>query len=243
MKRNLFSILILYSLLLFSAARAEAQAFAQNGEPVTSTPTNQPRFYAYPDNNAVILRWTAGNERSVDRYVIERSPDSSHFDPIREVTGRGVIDGTGDSTYEDADSYPLTSPYFYRIRTVFKDGNSIVSPIVRVDTNPRHTPILKPTVLHLGGTLRMDNLLEDQPLTVNIFSTSGALLGSYLVNGNTFDINTTTFGKGIFIYRISNKRNALIDAGKIMILYPLSLRRPIRRDHGHQPRHTDHHRR
>jgi hypothetical protein len=133
--------------------------------------------------------------------------------PIRS---RGVIDGGGDSSYEDADSYPLTSPYFYRIRTVFKDGNSIVSPVVRVDVNFRHTPVLKPTVLYRGGTLRMD-YTPDQPVRVNFFSTSGALLGSYLVNSNTFDINTTTFGKGIVIYRVSDKRNALIDAGKIMI--------------------------
>jgi hypothetical protein len=214
MKRNLR--LIFCSIVLLAAAQTKGQTFGQNGEPIITSSPNQPRFYAHPENNIVILRWTAGNERDVDRYVVERSPDSIHFDPMHEVVGRGAIDAGGDSSYQDADSYPLTSPYYYRIRTVFKDGNSIVSPIVRVDVNFRRTPVLKPTVLYRGSTLRMD-YTHDQPLIVNFFSISGALVGSYLVNSNTFDISTSTLGKGMLIYRISDGRNALIDAGKIMI--------------------------
>jgi hypothetical protein len=215
MKRNLRLIFCGF-VFLAAAVQGKGQQFAQNGEPVITSTPNQPRFYGYPENNIVMLRWTAGNERSVDRYVVERSADSIHFDPLHEVVGRGAIDADGDSSYQDADSYPQTSPYYYRIRTVFLDGNSIVSPVIRVDVDYRRTPVLKPTVLYRGGTLRMDDT-HDQPVTVNFFNTAGALVGSYLVNGNTFDINTTTFGKGMLIYRVSDEHHALINAGKIMI--------------------------
>jgi hypothetical protein len=216
MKSILFSGLISCSFLL-GAARTNGQTFWQFDQPVMASSPNGPRFYAYPENNIVILRWTAGNERSVDRYVIERSTDSIHFDPLHEIVGRGAIDGPGDSSYQDADSYPLTSPYFYRLKTLFTDGGSIYSPIIRMDMDPKRIPVLKPTVLQRGGTLRMDNLQQQQPLVVNFFSASGGLIASYLVNGTTFDINTSNLGKGILFYRISDSRNALLCAGKILI--------------------------
>jgi hypothetical protein len=44
------------------------------------------------------------------------------------------------------------------------------------------------------------------------------LLASYLVNSTNFNLNTDRLPTGILFYRISDKKNALIDAGKLMIL-------------------------
>ena len=216
MKKIYFSGLISCSLLL-AAAQTNGQTFGQNGAPITVSNPDHSGLYAYPENdNIIVLRWSTGNEQQVDRYVIERSTDSIHFDPLHEVVAKGVIDGSADSTYQDEDPYPTSPVNYYRLVTIFKDGNSIYSAVVRTNTDAQRTPILKPTVLHMGGTLRMDNFHE-QPLQVNFYTAAGAIVASYMVNSTSFDISTNGWSRGILFYRISDERHALIDAGKILL--------------------------
>lgn len=214
MKRFILSGLISCS-LLFAAAQTNGQTFGQNGTPIFVSSTDHSAFFAYTDNNTVILRWKTGNEREVDRYVIERAIDTVHFNTMDEVVAKGVIDQ--DSSYSDMDSYPSSPINYYRLRTVLKDGSSFVSDFVRVDMNTDKMPVLYPSVLHMGGTLRMNNYHE-QPITVNFFNERGTLMGSFMVNSTSFDIPSQGWGKGIFFYRISDETHPLINAGKIMIL-------------------------
>ena len=214
MKKLYFSGLISCGLLL-AAAQTNGQTFEQNGDPIMVSSPDHSGLFAYAENNIIILRWTAGNERNIDRFVIEHSTDSIHFTALHDVVSKGAVEG--DNQYEDADTYPTSPVNFYRLVTVLKDGSSIYSPAVKADLANRDLPVLKPTVLHTGGTLRVDNY-HNQPLTVNIFSAGGALLGSYLVNSSSFNINTDRLGKGIVFYRISDETHPLIDAGKLMIL-------------------------
>jgi hypothetical protein len=213
MKKIFFSGLISCSLLV--AVQTRAQSIGDNEQPVILSSIDHSAFYAYPENNIAILRWGAGNETNVDHYVIERSGDSVHFDALHEVVSKGAVDG--DSVYEDSDPYPGTPIHFYRLVTVMKDGNTIYSPAVKVVIDPEGEPVLVPTVLNMGATLRLENY-HDQLLTINFFNAGGALLKSVLVNSSSFNINTTGWARGIIFYRISDGTHPLIDAGKIMIL-------------------------
>lgn len=215
MKKFFFSALISCGLLL-AAAQTNGQTFEQNGAPIFASSPDHPGLFAYAENNIVIIRWSSANEQDIDRYVIERSTDSIHFTPMHEVISKGGGTVAADNSYEDADSYPASPVNFYRLRTVFREGNAFYSPAVKVDLSGRDMPVLRPTILHLGGTIRLDNY-RGQPLTVNIFNGNGTLLGSYLVNSNSFNINTDRLARGILFYRISDETHPLIDAGEIMI--------------------------
>lgn len=207
MKKRYFSGLISCSLLLLTAAQTNGQ---QNYVDHSS-------LYAYrEDDNVVVLRWSTGNESAVDRYVIEKSTDSVHFNPLHEVVARGVIDATSDSSYQDEDAYPTASTNYYRLATIFKDGNAMYSPVVRADVNSGRTPILTPTVISVGGTLRMNNFHE-QPMIVDFYTLGGAHVGSYMVNSTSFNINTYGMSRGLLIYRICDENHALINAGKILL--------------------------
>jgi hypothetical protein len=217
MKKLYFSGLISCGLLLV-AAQTMGQ-FEQNGEPVTASTANRTGLLAYPENeNIIVLRWFAGNEQLIDHYTIEKSTDSSYFNPMHEVVARGVVEGSGsfDSSYQDEDSYPTSPVNYYRLVTVMKDGSSIYSSVVRVDVNDKRTPILKPTVLHMDATLRVDNFHE-QPLQVNFYTASGAIVASYMVNSTAFNVNSGNWPKGIIFYRISDESHALVNAGKILV--------------------------
>jgi hypothetical protein len=213
MKKILFSGLISCSLLV--AVQTRAQSISDEQQPVILSTVDHSAFYAYPENNIAILRWGAGNETGVDHYVIERSGDSVHFDPLHEVVSKDASEG--DSSYEDSDPYPGTPIHFYRLVTVMKDGATMYSPAIKVVIDNANTPFLAPTVVHMGATLWMKNY-HDQLLTVNFFTAGGQLLKSVLVNSSSFNINTTGWARGIVFYRISDETHPLVDAGKIMIL-------------------------
>ncbi|HXB07459.1 MAG TPA: T9SS type A sorting domain-containing protein [Puia sp.] len=199
MKKLLFSGLISCGLLLLTA-----QTKGQN-------------LFGYAENKMIILRWTTSNEQFIDRYIVERSTDSVHFTTLHEVISKGPFTTEGENTYQDADAWPEGAANFYRIQTVLKAGGSLYTPAIRVDIDPRNRPVLKPTVIHMGGNLFVDNYHSSQPITVDIFNANGTLLGSWLVNGTAFTINTDRLAKGILFYRISDETHPLIDAGKLMI--------------------------
>ena len=215
MKKLYFSGLISCGLLL-AAAQTMGQ-FEQNGETITASTTDHTGLLAYSENeNVIVLRWFAGNEQLIDHYTIEKSTDSSYFNPMHEVVARGTADASVDSAYQDEDTYPASSINYYRLVTVMKDGSSIYSSVVRVDVNSRRTPVLKPTVLHMDATLRVDDFHE-QPLQINFYTATGAIIASYMVNGTAFNVNSGSWPKGIVFYRIADENHALIDAGRILV--------------------------
>jgi hypothetical protein len=215
MKKLYFSGLISCGLLL-AAAQTMGQ-FEQNGESIISSIPDHTGLLAYPENeNVIVLRWLAGNEQLIDHYTIEKSTDSSYFNPMHEVVARGAADASVDSAYQDEDTYPASSINYYRLVTVMKDGSSIYSSVVRVNINSRRTPVLRPTVLHMDATLRVDDFHE-QPLQVNFYTASGAIIASYIVNSTAFNVNSGSWPKGIVFYRIADENHALIDAGKILV--------------------------
>ena|SRR5690349_16450612 len=199
MNRTCFSCLIFCGFLLI-AAQTKAQT-----------------LFAYAEGKMVVLRWTSANEQFIDRFIVERSTDNNHFTTLHEVVSKGPFTTEADNSYEDADAWPPNAVNFYRVQTVLKDGGSLYSASVRVAIDSTNRPMIKPTVIHMGGNLFLDNYHSNQLLTVNIFNGNGTMLGSYMVNGTSFTINTGRLPQGILFYRISDEKHALIDAGKLMI--------------------------
>jgi hypothetical protein len=219
MKKHCFSGLIFCGLLL-AAAQTNGQNFEQNGDPVTvtSSPDNA-GLLAYAENNIVILRWSGSNEENIVRYIVEHSTDGVHFTPLHEVVSKGPFTQIGNNAYQDADTYPSSAVNFYRVQAVLREGGSLYTSVAEVDMDMRNRPILQPTVIARGGTLWLTNYTfhDGRPLTVNLFNGRGTLLGSWLVNGTSFNINTYRLGKGFVFYRISDPARPLITAGKILI--------------------------
>jgi hypothetical protein len=215
MKKFYFSALIFCG--LFVAAKTNAQPSEVN---IASSGREQgpaATFNAYSENssNIVMISWQTSNENNIDHFIVEHSSDRILFDPLHEVVAKGG--GLADLSYEDGDSYPAAQMNYYRLAIVSKDGHSFYSPIVGVDMTGKKMPALSPTVLHMGGTLRVDPYYR-QPVTINFFNGSGKKVGEYMVNSSSFNVNTTGWGQGVFFYRISDATHALIDAGKILVL-------------------------
>jgi hypothetical protein len=215
-----FSMLIGF-ILLGTQAKAQAPETAIPSDPaavpVRSEAANSPFFYVYsePNSNMVIIRWQLSSEFNTDHFVVEKATDGVHFAPLHELVARGGKDEG--PAYEDQDNSLTGQTGAYRLKVVGKDGNAFYSPVATVDMTNRVAPELKPSVVHMGSTVRL-NVYYGQPVTVNFFNSGGNLAGSYIVNSTSFDINTSSWGKGLYFYRISDARHPLINSGKIMIM-------------------------
>jgi hypothetical protein len=203
--------------VLLGAAPVYSQDIGTDGVPVIASNPDHSAFIAYPgSNNIVQMRWGGPVNDEIDHYVVEHSTDGNFFNVLHQVVAKNGIDP--DSMYHDADAFPANPVNYYRLTTFLKDGSSFSSAAVRVTLDPGRTPVLVPSVLHSGETLRMDQNYRNKLMIVEFFSQSGKLMGAYQVNSSSFNVNTTGWQKGIYFYRITDEGRPLVDAGKILVL-------------------------
>ncbi|SFV32439.1 T9SS type A sorting domain-containing protein [Thermoflavifilum thermophilum] len=87
---------------------------------------------------AVVLRWITDSEQHIARFVVERSPDAMHFEPVGQVPAAGNSDVQ--QTYHFTDFPESAGSWFYRLSIVELDGHVVYSPVVKVVWR---TPYLK----------------------------------------------------------------------------------------------------
>lgn len=208
--------IFILGIALLAAARVMSQDIGNDGAAVISTNPDHSAFIAYVGNNNIVqMRWGRTANNQIDHYVVEHSTDGSHFDPFHQLVAKDGLDP--DSMYQDADAFPSHAVNYYRLTTFLKDGSSVSSAAVRVALDPGRTPALVPSVLHGGETLRMDQNYRDKLVIVEFFSPNGKLMGAYQVNGSSFNVNTTSWQKGLYFYRITEEGKPLMDSGKILV--------------------------
>ncbi|MDQ6762809.1 MAG: alpha-amylase family glycosyl hydrolase, partial [Bacteroidota bacterium] len=80
--------------------------------------------------NKNLLSWKVANETGLDHYELQRSDDGQNF------SGIATINATGNANYSFADVLNAgSSPiYFYRLKSVDKDGNFKLSAIIKIRT-------------------------------------------------------------------------------------------------------------
>jgi hypothetical protein len=204
--------------ILLAAAPVFSQDIGTDGAPVIAGNPDHSAFIAYlGSNNIVRMRWGRPANDEVDHYVVEHSTDGSFFDPLHQVVARDGIDRDS-GYYQDADAFPADPVNYYRLSTVLKDGSTFTSPAVKVVIDPGRTPVLVPSVLHSGETLRMDKNYRNKLMIVEFFSQDGKMMGAYQVNGSSFNVNTTGWQRGLYFYRITSEGRPLVDSGKILVL-------------------------
>jgi hypothetical protein len=202
---------------LLVAARLWSQDIGTDGAPVISGNPDHSAFIAHLGNNNVVqMRWGRSVNDQIDHYVVEHSTDGSFFDPLHQVVAGSGIDRDS-AFYEDADAFPPNPVNYYRLTTVLKDGSSFASGAVKVVVDPGRTPALVPSVLHSGGTVRIDRDYRNKLMIVEFFSPDGKIMAGYQVNGSSFNVNTSGWQRGLYFYRISDEGHALVDSGKILV--------------------------
>jgi hypothetical protein len=86
---------------------------------------------ANPSTKGVELQWLTNTEYKNREFVIERSADGVHFEPLFEVQAKGR--GVDVTSYRELDARPLEGTNYYRVKVIFEDGTSLLSESIIVN--------------------------------------------------------------------------------------------------------------
>jgi hypothetical protein len=206
------------------AHASQSRGVVGEGALPATRPVSAPFFTVYTEGGEdrvtrrVNIHWQLASEFNTDHFVLERSLERNptHFDPLHEIVSTG--DSTGQA-YDDRDDPPEGTISYYRLKVVLKNGEAFYSPVVVINMDNKSSLALAPSVLTTGGTLHFSTNTDHRPpVTVNFFDAGGRLMASYLVNSSYFNISTSGWTRGMYIYRISDSQHPLIESGKIMIM-------------------------
>ncbi len=164
----------------------------------------------YEAGGTVALNWSTTNEMSNDHYDIERSIDGKNFSHVASVYAIKSVSGKGSYNYKD-----VTTPagtVYYRIKQLDVTGKYSFSKVIVVTTDTR-TNLWR--TFYTGSGIRVAIQTNVNNATIAIRDVSGKVLAqksaSNLTNGQTIDIPTTGYAKGLYLISISTEKGERTD--------------------------------
>lgn len=125
-----------------------------NNAVANTLPVTLTSFQAQKNGKHVQLYWNTSSEINNKKFVIERSPDAIHFQPIGEVAGAGSTSLSMHYRYTDYHTLPGNN--FYRLKQIDIDGRENLSNIILVILNNQITEqlLLYPNPVTNGFTIK-----------------------------------------------------------------------------------------
>lgn len=168
-------------------------------------------------NSTVLLHWATASEQNNQQFIIERSKDAIHFEPI------GTIAGAGNSNrilnYTFTDNQPLEGISYYRLRQRDFDGKISYSNIIRIIFEPEQNFIMQinpnPAFENINLLFNSANREEG---SIHIYEISGKRVFSeqfsFQEGINRREIDISSFAKGVYFIEINtgvkSYRNKLV---------------------------------
>lgn len=179
----------------------------------TVVPITLKSFNAVPiQNKEVDLQWVTAKEVNGSHFELERSTDGVNFAPIARVEAAG--ESNGDQAYQYTDrevnSRGNAGSQYYRIKMVDIDGEFEYSRTRRVNfkrsdfeftINAYPNPTSDLVQLELSG---LDDTSADRP-TLRIFSNTGELIKSQVLNSDFGEIDVVNLSDGLYHFMIDYK--------------------------------------
>lgn len=112
-----------------SSANATAawETLSPKGSPLVEDYRN---FKGYAKNNSIQLQWSSNNQyANLLNYEVEHSIDGVHFSSIANVM---IKKGKGDLMYEWTDRFPSNGNNYYRLKSVYAEGDFQYSKTVKI---------------------------------------------------------------------------------------------------------------
>ncbi len=167
---------------------------------------------ALENNGKVYLRWTMKSGSTCNGIRIYRSTDSLNYNVIGQITG--ICGSTTESiSYTFTDENPSANKInFYAVEL----GNLGFSKVISVEVINFFEPVLvRPNpVINEIELLYKNNILSTHRLQILNFQ--GKIMYEETDNSDRFSMNFISYPSGIYLYRLFNKENQLLNSGKIM---------------------------
>ena len=160
-------------------------------------------------DNATAIRWNAGEETNVAFYQIERSVNGIDF------TTRYQIAATSSNYYQHIDARLTPGKYFYRIKTVDRNGIFKYSAVVSVTISQKEKLIIHNNPSKDLLTIQSFNALHARE--ISLISMSGQVIQHInMPQGTTLaNINIQTVYAGMYVIRVSDGQT--VTTAKVVI--------------------------
>jgi hypothetical protein len=159
------------------------------------------------NNNKVKLDWTASDEVGLREYEVQRSINSTTWEPIGFVSAKNQ---SGQVKYTSWDYTPLQGRTYYRLRIVDNNNNSRFSQLAPVTIKGGVVDIVVfPNPVDKTSVLRIE-AGENAEVKLKIYNENGAELSSYkvIINAgeNKIPLETERLPNGIYMLRVEISR-------------------------------------
>jgi len=155
-------------------------------------------FTATPNgSNRVLLKWDADSAVDGNYFVIERSPDDSHYETI------GVVRVTaGTDHYEIMDAAAPNGSDFYRIKYTARTGAPVYSKAMQLSLSGAVDFKFYPNPVDKLFIVRTDHTIDLQ-----IIDASGMIRVSERLQAGIEVVNVSSLEKGVYILRVTDKES------------------------------------
>ena len=156
-------------------------------------------FVARPSFNSAKFDWKTNNEINVGSFILERSIDGKAFSVIKTVLPKNT---SGINNYQTEDLGLLPGQYYYRLKTVDKDGSINLSNVVTVAIKSAGTVNLYPNPAQDHIRINLEGSGAKRNFT--IFSVGGKAVktGTITANDSTPSIDVSSLDKGTYVLNI-----------------------------------------
>ncbi|MES2647823.1 MAG: T9SS type A sorting domain-containing protein [Bacteroidota bacterium] len=165
------------------------------------------------DNNSNILQWGYQHTNDVLRFETERSSNGKDFKKIGEVFVNS-INAPGVQVFDYTDLQPASGDNYYRLRILYKNGNTDYSKLALVNEKNRRGLLVFPNPV-INRQLKVLAITTAQNVECRLYDLSGKLLNQYKV-GNVVTDQILSFklpanlSSGNYIFSYSNNKGESI---------------------------------
>lgn len=168
----------------------------------TTLPITLMSFTATVEKGMVKLNWETGSESNNDYFTIQRSPNTTGWQDLKNITGRGNA-GTN-SFYAAYDETPYQGISYYRLKQTDGDGKQSYSFIrsINLETSGAVGIYPNPATDHIIITAGIGKV------RINVYKSNGQLINvPAQVNANNVLLNVSGLEAGIYFIHVMQHGN------------------------------------
>lgn len=148
-------------------------------------------------SNRVLLKWETDPAANGNYFVIERSPDETHYETIGVVR---VIAGTGQ--YEIVDGAAPNGSDFYRIKYIARTGAPVYSKTMQLSLSGAVDFKFYPNPVDKLFIVRTEHTIDLQ-----VIDAAGVVRLSKRLQSGIQVVNVSTLEKGLYVLRVTDKES------------------------------------
>ncbi|MBS1606371.1 MAG: T9SS type A sorting domain-containing protein, partial [Bacteroidetes bacterium] len=154
-----------------------------------------------------LLQWTTANDRSMSRFIIQKSGDGNSFTDLDSVPANLSDTSVSTHSYRYTDTHLLPGTNYYRLRMKDIDGHSAWSPVRTLEASGLASITVYPNPVE-DGTINVSSTVTIRQLRLT--DVSGKVLIRKTVRGYQQALPVGTISRGIYLLAVDTETGTTV---------------------------------